>query len=112
MSLRPISIEEFAADVPRRAVDECGPAPQLQWLDIVNLVVDQAYQREITAQGRRNVKRIAEQFDWRYFSPVIVAPIAGGRYGNEANAVLSQEVAQGDVEHIAFLVAPGERSTL
>lgn len=35
-----------------------------------------------------------------------------GRHGNEANTVLSQEIAQGDVEHVAFLIAPGERSTL
>lgn len=35
-----------------------------------------------------------------------------GRYGDDANAVLCQEIARGDVEHIAFMVAAGERSTL
>ena len=31
------------------------------------------------------------------------------RYGDEANALLRQEIARGDVEHIAFLVKPGVR---
>jgi len=35
-----------------------------------------------------------------------------GRYGNEANALLRREIAQGDVEHIAFLVTAGERDSL
>lgn len=32
-----------------------------------------------------------------------------GRYGDEANAVLRREVAAADVNHIAFLIAPGDR---
>lgn len=35
-----------------------------------------------------------------------------GRYGDEANAVLRREVAAADVNHIAFLVAPGDRGDL
>lgn len=79
-SLRPISVAEFGADEPRRPIHECGSAPQLSWLDIASLVVDPAYQRDITAQGRRNVRSIAAAFNWSYFSPVIVAPLPGGRY--------------------------------
>ncbi len=113
MSLRPISIDEFAADVTRRPVEECGPAPQLQWLDIINLVVDQAYQREITAQGRRNVKRIAEQFDWRYFSPVIVAPIAGGRYAvvdGQHRTTAALLCGHASVPCQVIMAAPGEQA--
>lgn len=113
MSLRPIAIDEFAADVPRRPVAECGPAPQLQWLDIASLVVDPAYQRDITAQGRRNVKRIAEQFDWRYFSPVIVAPIMGGRYAvvdGQHRATAALLVGHASVPCQVIMAAPGEQA--
>jgi hypothetical protein len=55
-----------------------GPAPQLQWIEIARLRVDPSYQREITVTGYRNIRVIAENFDWRKFAPVIVAPIAGG----------------------------------
>jgi hypothetical protein len=113
MSLRPISIDEFAADIPRRPVEECGPAPQLQWLDIALLVVDPGYQRDITAQGKRNVKRIAEQFDWRYFSPVIVAPIAGGRYAvvdGQHRATAAMLCGHAAVPCQVIMASPGEQA--
>lgn len=78
--MRQISTADFTDDAPRQPLDACGPAPQLQWLEITSLVVDPAYQRDITSQGRRNVCSIAAAFTWSYFSPVIVAPVTGGRY--------------------------------
>ncbi len=78
--MREISIEEFPPETPRRSPDECGPAPQQMWLPIVQLRVDPRYQREITKQGKGNIRRIAAGFHWKYFSPVIVAPVAGGLY--------------------------------
>ncbi len=76
--MRPIEIESLAAvGVPA----SIGPAPQLQWIKIVQLVVDDSYQRPLASQGsRKNVRAIAEAFDWRKFAPVIVSPIAGGLY--------------------------------
>ncbi|MCX5571463.1 ParB N-terminal domain-containing protein [Kaistia nematophila] len=57
-----------------------GPAPQLSWLKIELLVVDPAYQRDISAGGRANIRRIVSGFRWTRFSPVIVAPVEGGRF--------------------------------
>ncbi len=57
-----------------------GPVPMLQWLRIDDLVVDPTYQRPIVGKGRRNVIRIAEAFSWSCFSPVIVAPVEGGKF--------------------------------
>jgi hypothetical protein len=57
-----------------------GPAPQLEWLPIAKLVFDDSYQRPIRAQGVTHLRRIAMQFDWRLFTPVIVAPVEGGGY--------------------------------
>lgn len=57
-----------------------GAAPQLQWLKISDLVVDTGYQRELGSTGTRNIIRIASEFDWSKFAPVIVAPIEGGQY--------------------------------
>jgi hypothetical protein len=57
-----------------------GPAPQLQWLPVVDLRFDDSYQRRITQQGITHLRRIATQFDWRLFAPVIVAPIEGGGF--------------------------------
>lgn len=77
---RPITIAGFPADADRRSPDQCGPAPQQTWIDIDRLVIDPSYQREIGRQGRGNIARIAANFAWKYFSPVIVAPVPGGLY--------------------------------
>lgn len=74
---QPISSERF--DAPRSDFKP-GPAPQLQWIEIKDLVVDLTYQREIGKRGAGNIRQIAENFDWSKFAPVIVAPLEGGRY--------------------------------
>ncbi|MBM0204248.1 ParB N-terminal domain-containing protein [Micromonospora sp. STR1s_5] len=52
----------------------------LQWIRIADLVVDPGYQRPIVGEGRRNVHRIARDFRWCYFAPVVVAPVEGGKF--------------------------------
>jgi hypothetical protein len=80
MALRPIiPVEDITVQAATPANDR-GPAPQLQWLKIADLVVDETYQRPIGRAGRANVKAIAEGFRWQSFSPVIVSPIDGGRF--------------------------------
>ncbi|MBM0205241.1 ParB N-terminal domain-containing protein [Micromonospora sp. STR1s_5] len=74
--MRPISTEGFEP-IRDRADD---PAPILQWIKIADLVVDPAYQRPIVGEGRRNVDRIARNFRWSYFAPVVVAPVEGGKF--------------------------------
>jgi hypothetical protein len=72
----PISVENFTA----RSDVSAGPAPMLQWLQIENLVVDPSYQRPICGRGRTNVDRIAREFNWRFFAPVVVSPVEGGKF--------------------------------
>jgi hypothetical protein len=74
--MRPISIEGF--EKPKSV--SAGAAPMLQWLKITDLVVDPAYQRPIVGKGRQNVDRIARAFSWSCFAPVVVSPVAGGKF--------------------------------
>jgi ParB-like nuclease domain len=57
-----------------------GPAPYMDWIEVNRLVVDKTYQRDISKAGSANINRIAEFFEWAKFSPVIVAPVEGGRF--------------------------------
>jgi len=57
-----------------------GAAPYMEWIEVKRLVTDKTYQREISRAGSINVERIAEYFEWAKFSPVIVAPVEGGRF--------------------------------
>lgn len=57
-----------------------GRPPRLEWLSITALVVDPEYQREISNLGRKNIRHIAEHFNWSMFGTVMVAAIGGDRY--------------------------------
>ena len=56
------------------------PSPMLQWVDIATMVIDDQYQRPITHGGLRTIKDIAANFRWSCFTPVLLAPIEGGRF--------------------------------
>lgn len=55
------------------------PQPMLIWAPIDQLVIDRRYQRGLTARGRLSIQKIADEFDWRKFQPILVAPADGGR---------------------------------
>src|SRR6201993_3786061 len=74
--MRPISIDGFEKPNPTSP----GAVPMLQWLKVEDLVVAPAYQRPIGGNGRRNVDRIAREFSWSCFAPVVVSPVEGGKF--------------------------------
>ena len=90
-----------------RAIDVAGQpeltpvdqaAPVLDWLPINRLVIDDRYQRPLTRAGWQTIRRIAEDFRWTRFSPVLVAPLAGGlwaiidgQHRTHAAAICGQE---------------------
>lgn len=57
-----------------------GAVPELRWLAIADLVVDETFQRPIERHGWQAIRRIAEGFAWGKFAPVIAAPLVGGKY--------------------------------
>ena len=69
-ALQPLSAAMF--DHQRRNAD-LGRPPELAWIPLAACCIDPGYQRGITAEGARNVRRIIADFDWRYFTPLIVA---------------------------------------
>lgn len=71
VTYRPIDASPFAAVPP----ENCGERPQLAWLEISKLVIDDSYQRMILRRGSGTIRKIIQEFDWRKFSPVIVAPV-------------------------------------
>lgn len=76
-AVRPISTEGFT---PIKGPVEPGAAPLLQWIKIADMVVDPSYQRPISGIGVRNIAKIAGSFQWSCFTPVVVSPVAGGRF--------------------------------
>lgn len=75
MTHRGIHVEGRQTFVP-----EPGPAPMLTWLPVDKLIIDEAYQRPLGKNNWAAIEKIAANFQWSRFAPVLVAPIAGGLY--------------------------------
>lgn len=76
----PESIAKKSEKLRQMDTDDFGPAPMLQWIPIANLVVDDSYQRDLKPGNWKAIMFIAEHFRWSRFSPVLVAPVEGGRF--------------------------------
>ncbi|MGA0595427.1 hypothetical protein [Enterovirga sp. CN4-39] len=48
------------------------PKPELTWISPADLVVDEAYQRDLSDRSVKLIRRIVEAWDWRRFKPPIV----------------------------------------
>lgn len=57
---------------------DLGPPPRFDWLPIGELAVDRRYQRQMGPDNWKHVNRIAREFTWLYYQPVVVAPKEGG----------------------------------
>lgn len=49
-------------------------------ISVDKLGVDYSYQRVLRAEGRSNIRKIVEGFDWRHFQPLLVARHGEDRY--------------------------------
>lgn len=75
MSLRTVHI-----DPPLVEGANPGAMPDLRWIRLDRLVVDDTYQRPLLAQNWKRIRAIAEAFTWSRFSPLVVAPAHDGRF--------------------------------
>ncbi len=54
--------------------------PEIGFVKIADMVIDERYQRTIERTGQRNIAKIAKHFDWAKFSPVMLSRREDGRY--------------------------------
>jgi hypothetical protein len=73
--LRPIDLGGRPRTRGRKAV-----RPDLTWLDIERLRLDDSYQRPLSKGNWRNIETIAADFDWARFTPILAAPLEGGLF--------------------------------
>lgn len=57
-----------------------GPLPDLAWIPIDQLVLDDTYQRPLLRGNWTQITKIASAFSWQRFGACQVAPLSGGRY--------------------------------
>lgn len=54
--------------------------PELAWVEIDRLVIDDSYQRPLGKSNWANIKKIAGAFDWNRFTPILVSRRDGGLF--------------------------------
>jgi len=101
MTFRAIDLSGFT---PTQLRDQ--PAPLLQWVAVADLVIDERYQRDLTTVGRRHIQRIADGFDWAAFSPINVAPVAGGKFAVVDGQHRAHAVALAGEDRVPAYVVP------
>ncbi|MEO0765192.1 MAG: ParB/Srx family N-terminal domain-containing protein [Pseudomonadota bacterium] len=57
-----------------------GARPDLQWISVEKLVVDERYQRPLGRSNMTAIRAIALAFDWAEFTACLVAPVGDGRF--------------------------------
>lgn len=59
---------------------DLGTRPRVVWLDLGLLVIDRRYQRDLTDAGFTHINRIAREWNWNCYQPLIVTENADGTY--------------------------------
>jgi hypothetical protein len=70
--LRGLQLVEF--ETPAVPASTLGARGELRWIALEKIVIDPAYQRDVGAAGKKNIRQIVERFHWSLFSPLVVAP--------------------------------------
>ncbi|PQV52876.1 ParB-like nuclease family protein [Defluviimonas denitrificans] len=77
-ALRKVDIGNTAILPPDEV--RAGAVPELRWVEIDDLRIDDSYQRPLAAANWTAIRKIAAQFSWSMFAPIVAAPIVGGQY--------------------------------
>lgn len=112
MTLLPLSAPTFS--VPVVPAREIGAHGELRWIGLDCLGIDTVYQRPVTSHGKQQIRRIAERFCWRKFSPLIVSPREGNLFAiiDGQHRVLGA-LLNGAIKEVPCFVlacAPGEEA--
>lgn len=90
-----------------------GAVPELRWLPIADLVVDDVFQRPIDRRGWLNIRRIAEGFSWGKFGAVMASPVVGGKYSLIDGQHRTHAAALAGFDHVPALIvvlAPADQA--
>ncbi len=74
MTYRRVDVSRFE---PKPLTDQ--PKPDLCWVNVADLVIDEAYQRPLEAGNWKMIFKIAAEFHWSRFSPILCAPVGAGK---------------------------------
>lgn len=86
------------------------PAPMLDWIRIDRMVIDETYQRDLGRNNWMAIRKIAADFHWSRFSPVLLAPVADGRFAIIDGQHRTHAAAICGFETVPAMIVPIDKS--
>jgi hypothetical protein len=80
-------------------------SPEIAFVQISDIVVDERYQRSIERTGLSNIQKIARNFDWAKFSPVMLSRRADAQYAIIDGQHRTHAAALCGVTHVPAVVS-------
>lgn len=87
------------------------PAPIIDWVKVADMVIDSDYQRPLQSSNWQVIGRIAKSFSRSRFSPVILAPVEGGKYAVIDGQHRIHAAALCGIEAVPAMIVPIDRKT-
>jgi hypothetical protein len=82
-----------------------GDPPAVQFFGVERLAVDRSYQRDAQSlRSRRLIQEIAESWDWRLCTPLLIAARDGGLYIIDGQHRWEAAKMRGDIPHLPCAV--------
>lgn len=81
-------------------------APELQWVRIDRLMIDESYQRPLGKSNWHAIKRIAGAFSWQRFTPCLASPLEGDYYALIDGQHRTHAALMAGVAKVPCLVVP------
>lgn len=103
--LRGIDIGQGATSPP-----PVEPVPEMRWVPLSCLVLNDRFQRPLTRHNWRMIEKIAAEFQWSRFSPLLCAPIGNDRFSVIDGQHRAHAAALRQIESVpAMIVVASER---
>lgn len=99
---------EVSKEAPQTPADQ--PAPMLDWVRIDRMVIDETYQRDLTPTNWTAIRKIAADFHWSRFSPVLLAPVANGQFAVIDGQHRVHAAAICGIETVPAMIVPIDKS--
>lgn len=88
-------------------VEDPGPRPELQWIPLSQLYINDAYQRRLTDRSRRAIRKIASRFDWAKLKALSVIDVGDGRFEvTDGQHTAIGAATHGGIDELPCLVSP------
>jgi hypothetical protein len=102
---RPVAALDFRDLAPAKP----GPAPRFETVDPTTLLVDEAYQRELSPKSHALIRKIVGGWDWARFKPPIVAATAEGFEVIDGQHTVIAAASHPDIAAIPVMIVEAPR---